>query len=135
MLPTINACLNALATVLLVIGYIFIKRKNVDAHRRCMIAAFCVSCVFLVFYVVDKILKHGVHTPFNHGGVVRYAYYTMLITHVILAMTVPVFAIVLIRLALKGRFEAHRKLAKIGYPVWLYVSVTGVLIYFALYVF
>ena len=112
-LPAINASLNALAGVLLVIGLILIKRKHIQAHKRCMLTAFGVSCVFLLLYLTDKVIKRGIHTQFNAEGVVQKLYYAMLISHVLLAMTVPVLAIWLIRLALAERFDKHRRLARI----------------------
>ncbi|MDP6153232.1 MAG: DUF420 domain-containing protein [Phycisphaeraceae bacterium] len=127
-LPTVNACLNTIATILLIVGLVLIKAKRISAHRNCMISAFAVSAVFLVLYVTDKVLKGGVHTPFAGTG-----YYVILISHIILAITVPVFAILLIRLGLKHRIAQHRRLAKVGYPIWLYVSITGVVIYVMLY--
>lgn len=132
-LPRINAGLNGLALILLVVGLVLVKRKQLAAHRSCMMAAFAVSAVFLVIYLADKVIKRGAHTPFNGEGWVKTAYYVMLFSHILLAVAVPVFAIMLIRHGLKGRIDQHRKLAKIAYPIWLYVSVTGVLIYFVLY--
>ena len=96
-------------------------------------AAFVVSCIFLIFYVAHKILMKGVHTPFAGEGVWRTIYYGMLISHIILAIIVPPLAIITMRHALAGRYEKHRRLSKITLPVWLYVSVTGVLVYFFLY--
>jgi len=132
-LPAINATLNAIAGVLLVVALVFIKQKRIAAHRNTMLAAFGVSAVFLVTYVTDKIMKGGAHTPFRMDGVIRILYYVILITHILLAITVPVFAVTLIRLGLKRRDAAHRRLARIAWPIWMYVSVTGVLIYFMLY--
>ena len=132
-LPLVNACLNGLALVLLVVAVRFVKRGRIDAHKRTMIAAFVVSSVFLVFYLLHKGYKRGAHTPFNARGVILYAYYVMLVTHVALAMAVPVLAIWLIRLGLKRRDEKHRRIARFAYPIWLYVSVTGVVIYVVLY--
>ncbi len=132
-LPAINASLNATAAVLLVLGMIFIKQDRKQAHGYTMGAAFVVSCVFLVFYVLHKILMKGVHTPFAGEGMWRTIYYGMLISHIILAIIVPPLAIITMRHALAGRYEQHRKLSKITLPIWLYVSVTGVLVYFFLY--
>ncbi len=132
-LPPINASLNGLATVLLLGGIITIKREAKRAHGFCMGAAFAVSCVFLICYVAHKILVHGVHTPFGGEGAWRAVYYVMLLSHIVLAITVPPLAIVTMRHALAGRFEAHRRWAKVTFPVWFYVSVTGVLVYFFLY--
>ena len=132
-LPAVNAALNAVAAVLLVTGWIMIKRKRIAAHRRCMIAAFAVSAVFLMTYVAHKIGVRGVHTPYNREGLIKTAYTVMLISHILLAMAVPVLAIIMIRLGLKGRIDKHRKLGRVALPIWMYVSVTGVLIYFMLY--
>lgn len=132
-LPAVNASLNALSTVLLTSGFIFIQRRQIAAHRACMISAFAVSCVFLVTYVVHKILMRGVHTPFGGTGVIRGVYYTMLISHIILAMLIVPLALLTLRHALAGRFQTHKKWARWTFPLWYYVSVTGVLVYFFLY--
>ena len=132
-LPPINASLNAIAGLLLVSGIIAIKREAKKMHGLLMGAAFVVSCVFLVFYVLHKVLVHGVHTPFGGVGAWRAIYYSMLVSHIILAICVPPLAIVTMRHALAGRYDAHRRLAKITFPIWFYVSVTGVLVYFFLY--
>ena len=132
-LPALNAGLNGLATVFLVAGIIAIKADRKSAHGYLMGAAFVTSCIFLVSYLLHKALVRGVHTPFLGEGFWKPVYYTMLISHIILAIAVPPLAIVTMRHALKGRFEAHRRLAKWTFPIWLYVSVTGVLVYFFLY--
>jgi uncharacterized membrane protein YozB (DUF420 family) len=129
-LPKVNASLNATATVLLLLGVYFIKQKRIDAHRRTMLLAFATSCVFLVCYVAHKIWK-GSNTPYH--GPLQFIYKPMLITHIILAMAVPVLAIMMIRIGLKREDEKHRRLARFTFPIWLYVSVTGVLIYFMVY--
>ncbi len=134
-LPTLNATLNGLATVLLLSGYIFIKRGKKFAHRNCMISAFVTSCVFLVSYVVHKILVKGMHTPFGGVGSVRTFYYAMLISHILLAMTIVPLALITMNRALKERYELHKKIARWTWPIWMYVSVTGVLVYFFLYHF
>jgi putative membrane protein len=132
-LPPINAALNATAGLLLCAGIVAIKREAKKAHGLLMGAAFAVSCVFLICYVTHKILVRGVHTPFGGTGAWRTIYFVMLISHIILAICVPPLAIVTMRHALAGRFEAHRRLSKITFPIWFYVSVTGVLVYFFLY--
>ena len=132
-LPPINASLNAVAGLLLVSGIVAIKREAKQVHGFLMGSAFVVSCVFLICYVAHKILVHGVHTPFGGTGAWRTVYYAMLISHIILAICVPPLAIVTMRHALAGRYDAHRRLAKITFPIWFYVSVTGVLVYFFLY--
>jgi len=133
LLPTVNASLNALATVLLLIGFILIKNKRIDAHRNCMMAAFTVSCIFLICYVADKIIKGGAHTAYQGPEAVRIIYYVILISHILLAISVPVFAVLLIRYGLRQEIQRHRRLARFGFPIWLYVSVTGVVIFLMLY--
>ncbi len=132
-LPPVNASLNALAAVLLVVGRRFIRLGRIDAHRRTMLAAFSVSTVFLALYVAHKVSRDFQNTPFGAEGVVKLAYLAMLASHVLLAMTVPVMAIALIRFGLKGEIARHRRLARWAWPIWMYVSLTGVLIYFLLY--
>ena len=131
-IPALNASLNGLSTVLLFVGFIFIKSGNRDAHRKCMVAAFCTSAVFLVGYVTHKVLK-GSHTPFGGEGAIAWVYYVMLITHVVLAMVmVPMIFMTMAR-ARRGDFVAHKRIARWTWPIWMYVSVTGVLVYFFLY--
>ncbi|MEI6491619.1 MAG: DUF420 domain-containing protein [Verrucomicrobiota bacterium] len=132
-LPALNAGLNAAATVLLLAGFVFIKAERKLAHRNCMVAAFVVSCVFLTTYVLHKILVHGVHTPFGGVGLWKSFYYTMLTSHVILAMVIVPLILVTMTHAVKARYEKHRAWARWTFPLWLYVSVTGVLVYFMLY--
>ena len=119
----------------LLVGLWLVKRGKINEHRNVMMSAFAVSALFLVFYVADKILKGGVHTPYNGTGLIRTAYYLMLVSHIALAIVVPVFAIWLIRLGLTGQHEKHRRIARFAFPIWFYVSVTGVLIYLMLYHF
>jgi uncharacterized membrane protein YozB (DUF420 family) len=130
-LATTNAVLNALATVLLVAGWVFIARGQWKAHRAAMIAAFAVSAVFLVCYLTYHYLVG--HVPFRGQGPVRTVYFAILISHIILAVFVPILALRMFFLAWKGRWDAHRRLGKITMPIWLYVSVTGVVIYAMLY--
>ncbi len=136
-LPAVNASLNTLATLLLIAGFIFIRRRNIPAHRACMTAAFAVSALFLVTYLGHYAWRASqsgdVHTRYHGQGILRTAYYAMLVSHILLAMCVPVIAIWLIRLGVTGRYAMHRRVAHVGYPIWLYVSVTGVLIYLMLY--
>lgn len=133
-LPAVNASLNGLATVLLLAGFVFIKTERKQAHGFAMGAAFVTSSIFLVCYVTHKILVHGVHTPFPGGGAWRPIYYTILITHIILAIAIVPLVIVTMRRALRADYDAHRRIARWTFPIWLYVSVTGVLVYFMLYV-
>ncbi len=132
-LPAVNAALNGLSTIFLLLGYIFIKQERKSQHGLMMGAAFVTSCIFLIFYVAHKIMVRGVHTPFGGEGAWRPVYYVMLISHIILAMAIVPLAISSMRLALKQRFEAHRRVSKWTWPIWMYVSVTGVLVYFMLY--
>ncbi len=132
-LPTLNALLNGVATLLLTAGFIFILRKQVKRHRAAMISAFGVSLVFLFFYVLHKILVRGVHTEFGGEGFWAWVYYPMLISHIILAMAIVPLVIITFWHALKANFKQHRKWARWTFPLWYYVSVTGVLVYFFLY--
>jgi putative membrane protein len=132
-LPAINASLNGLATVLLTAGFVLIKQRQIPAHRLCMASAFVVSCIFLATYVLHKILMRGVHTPFGGEGAIRTIYYAMLISHIILAMVIVPLVLVTLRHAVTGRIERHRRWARWTFPLWYYVSVTGVLVYFFLY--
>jgi uncharacterized membrane protein YozB (DUF420 family) len=135
-LPTLNATLNAASTVLLLMGWVYIKQGRKIAHRNCMISAFVVSCVFLVLYLLHKyVVVKGVHTPFNGPDWLKPIYYVMLFSHILLAMAVPVLALMTMSRAFKERFEAHKKIARWTWPIWMYVSVTGVLVYLVLYQF
>jgi len=132
LLPTVNATLNALSAVLLVWGYTLIRRKQIDRHRRVMLTAFATSCLFLVCYLVYHAQVGSV--PFGHEGTtIRTVYFVILITHTILAATVPVLAIITLRRALAARYDKHRRIARWTLPIWLYVSVTGVVVYLMLY--
>lgn len=134
-LPLINACLNASAGVLLIVGLILIRLGRREAHRRCMLAAFATSCVFLVLYLVHKfVVVRGVHTAFPGPASLRPWYLGMLASHIILAVAVVPLALVSIHRGLQERFDAHRRIARWAWPIWMYVSVTGVLVYLALYV-
>ena len=131
--PALNATLNSIATVLLVAGYVAIRGGHRRAHQVCMVSAFCVSVVFLVGYVAHKVAVKGVHTPFPGEGLWRSAYYAMLISHIILAIAIVPLVLVTFARARRGDFERHRAIARWTLPLWLYVSVTGVLVYFMLY--
>jgi len=135
MLPPINAALNATATLLLLIGRRLALQGQVARHKRVMISAFSVSSLFLLLYITHKISRNFENTTFNVEGGAKIAYLVVLGSHVLLAMTVPVFAIGLIYFGMRDERDRHRKLARIGWPVWMYVSVTGVLIYLLLYHF
>ena len=130
-LPAVNATLNATAAVLLVWGYILIRRRSIAAHRKVMLAAFATSTVFLCCYLIYHFNVGSVHFP--HTGAIQTVYFSILITHTILAATVPPLAIVTLSRGLRERFDKHRKIARWTLPVWLYVSVTGVVVYLMLY--
>lgn len=130
-LATTNALLNALATVLLVAGWVAARRGRFGMHRAAMTAAFAVSAVFLACYLAYHALVG--HVAFSGRGAARVVYLSILATHVILAATVPILALRMFFLALRGRFAEHRSLGRIALPIWLYVSVTGVVIYVMLY--
>ena len=136
-LPTVNALLNSLATTLLVAGFVLIKKNKRDAHRNVMLTAFGTSVVFLGCYLVYHFALHhytGTHgKAFPETGAARVVYLAILISHVVLAAVVPVLAIITIVRGLNADWERHRKIAKITFPIWLYVSVTGVVIYLMLY--
>jgi uncharacterized membrane protein YozB (DUF420 family) len=132
-LPGVNAALNGVASVLLVVGRRLARRGRIRAHRRVMLGAFAVSALFLVLYVLHKASRNFENTPFHATGGARLAYLILLFSHLGLAMTVPVLAVVMIRLGLGDRREAHRRLARFAWPVWMYVSLTGMLIYVLLY--
>jgi uncharacterized membrane protein YozB (DUF420 family) len=132
-LPALNASLNATATVLLLTGFLLIRRRRIQAHRRVMLTAFGVSIAFLISYLIYHSQVGSVHYP--KTGPIRYVYFSILTTHTILAAAVPVLAIVTLRRALRGDFERHRKIAVWTFPIWLYVSVTGVIVYLMLYQF
>lgn len=130
-LPAINATLNAISTVLLVIGFVLIKGGKPAAHKRVMIAAFCVSVLFLTSYVIYHVQVGSV--PFQRTGTIRTIYLSILLTHIVLAAVVPFLAILTLYRGLTERFVLHRKIARWTLPIWLYVSVTGVVVYWMLY--
>ena len=130
-LATTNAVLNSVATVLLVAGWILARRGQVAAHRAVMVAAFLTSAVFLACYLAYHYAVG--HVRFQGEGVVRAIYLAILISHILLAVAVPALALRMFFLAWRGRFDAHRRLGRITLPIWLYVSVTGVVIYLMLY--
>jgi protein SCO1 len=137
MLPAVNATLNGLATVLLVCGFLAIRKGNRDTHRKIMLSAFFTSVLFLACYLVYHFALHhytgsgSKKFPADHAG--RPVYLAILLTHVILATAVPVLAAITIYRGLKQDWVRHKRIAKITFPIWLYVSVTGVIIYFMLY--
>jgi uncharacterized membrane protein YozB (DUF420 family) len=132
LLPTINATLNALAAVLLISGYVLIRNKQIARHRAVMLTAFATSCLFLVCYLVYHARVGSV--PFHHEGtMLRTIYFSVLIPHTLLAFTVPFLAIITLRRGLAAKYDRHRKIARWTLPIWLFVSVTGVMVYVMLY--
>jgi uncharacterized membrane protein YozB (DUF420 family) len=130
-LPAVNATLNAISTVLLTVGWLFIRRRKIDRHRLCMIGAFVTSALFLTSYLVYHAKVGSV--PFTGQGAIRLVYFAILLTHVVLAAAILPLALITLSRALSRRFERHRKIARWTLPIWLYVSVTGVVIYVMLY--
>jgi uncharacterized membrane protein YozB (DUF420 family) len=134
-LPAVDAILNGTSAILLLRGYFLIRAGRRDAHKKTMIAAFCVSTIFLISYLVYHANVGAVY--FQKTGFIRYVYLSILFTHTVLAATVPILAIITLRRALKaektGDFKRHRRIARWTLPIWLYVSVTGVVVYLMLY--
>ncbi len=130
-LPTLNACLNATAGGLLVAGYVFIRRGARRAHRNCMVSACAASAVFLASYLVYHAQVGSVR--FAGTGALRTTYLAILLTHTVLAAAVPVLAAITLVRALRERFDQHRRIARVTLPIWLYVSATGVIVYWMLY--
>ena len=131
LLPSVNALLNGTAAILLIWGYTLIRRKRIDAQRRVMFSAFVVSCLFLVCYLVYH-YQVG-HVVYQKTGIVRAVYLTLLTSHTVLAAAVPFLAVITLRRGLAARFDRHRQIARWTLPIWLYVSVTGVVVYLMLY--
>jgi uncharacterized membrane protein YozB (DUF420 family) len=131
LLPAVNAFLNSVSAVLLLLGFVFIKRKQIARHRACMLAAFGVSTVFLVCYLVHHARVGSV--PYTGTGPLRVLYFAILIPHVLLAAAVVPLALTTIYRGLKGNVVKHKPLARVTLPVWLFVSVSGVVVYLMLY--
>ena len=130
-LPTVNATLNTISTVLLTIGFLMIRRRKIIAHRNCMIAAFVVSGLFLTSYLIYH--YHAGSIPFEGTGWIRSIYFAVLIPHIILAALILPLALITLYFALRKRFAKHRRIARWTLPIWLYVSVTGIIVYWMLY--
>jgi len=130
-LPTLNAALNSLSAVFLFTGYLFIRARKIDAHRRCMLGAVLCSTLFLTSYLIYHYEVGSVR--FQGQGWIRPVYFTILITHTILAAAVVPLALITLTRALREKFDAHRRIARWTLPIWLYVSVTGVVVYWMLY--
>jgi uncharacterized membrane protein YozB (DUF420 family) len=136
-LPLVNACLNALSVILLMAGFVFIRRGNKIAHRNCMIAALLTSSVFLICYLTYhyqmKQAYGAAHTRFLEPAWFRPIYLTILLTHLLGAFAIVPLVLITVARALRERFDAHKKIARWTWPIWMYVSVTGVVIYLLLY--
>ncbi len=130
-LPIVNACLNTTSATFLVAGYAYIRKRRITAHRTCMLGAVAASSLFLATYLIYH-FYHG-STPFTGEGWTRYVYFSILISHTILATAMAPMVVLTLRHAWKGRFQRHAPLARWTLPIWLYVSVTGVLVYLMLY--
>ena len=130
-LPAVNATLNAVAGAFLLAGYVLIRQRRITAHRNAMLGAFASSTLFLISYVVYH--AQAGSRPFTGQGVVRYVYFAILITHVILATAILPMAISTLSHGLRGRYVEHKRIAKWTFPAWMYVSVTGVIVYVMLY--
>ncbi len=130
-LPALNALLNAASAVLLTAGWLSIRRRRIPAHRACMLGAFCVSVLFLLSYVTYHALAGS--RPFTGQGWARSIYFPLLVTHIVLAAAMVPFVLTTLYRALGGEFARHARLARRTLPVWLYVSVTGVVVYWMLY--
>ena len=130
-LPTVNAALNSLSAALLLIGFFYIRSRNRQAHKICMLAALASSTLFLISYLVYHYQVGSV--PFKGQGWIRPIYFAILLSHTILAAVVVPLALITVTRGLRERFDAHRRIARWTFPVWLYVSVTGVVVYWMLY--
>jgi uncharacterized membrane protein YozB (DUF420 family) len=130
-LPHLNAALNSLSAVFLTLGFLFIKDRNIRAHRAAMLAAVASSTLFLISYLVYHYQVGSV--PFKGQGWIRIVYFTILLTHTVLAAAIVPLVLVTVIRALRARFDAHRRIARWTFPIWLYVSVTGVAVYWMLY--
>ncbi len=130
-LPAVNATLNATSGIFLLVGYVLIRRRRIDAHRNAMLAAFGSSTLFLISYLVYH-AKVG-SRPFEGQGAIRVFYFVVLISHIILAAAILPMAISTLSRGLRGRYPEHKRIAKWTFPTWMYVSVTGVIVYLMLY--
>src|SRR5262245_41160229 len=130
-LPLLNACLNTLSAGLLTAGFMFIRQRRIAAHVTCMLGAFAVSALFLLSYVTYH--YHAGSRPFTGQGWIRPVYFTLLITHIVLAAAIVPLALTTIYRALRGELWRHKRIARVTLPIWLYVSVTGVIVYVLLH--
>ncbi|NOT49281.1 MAG: DUF420 domain-containing protein [Acidobacteria bacterium] len=137
--PHLNAALNATSGILLIFGLFFILTKRIHLHRACMLGASSISAIFLICYIAHHVIRTSIYglgpTKFTGEGIARPVYFTILTSHTILAATVAPFIVATLWRALKGKYDAHKRIARLVYPVWLYVSLTGVVVYLMLYQF
>jgi uncharacterized membrane protein YozB (DUF420 family) len=130
-LPAVNATLNSISAVLLLIGYVMIRKRRTGAHAACMLSAVVTSTLFLTSYVIYHL--HVLSKPYPGHGWLRGLYYAILASHVVLAIVIVPLVIITLTFALRRRFDRHRRIARITWPLWMYVSVTGVIVYLMLY--
>jgi len=130
-LPTVNATLNAISGIFLLTGYVLIKRRHINAHRNAMLGAFASSTLFLISYLVYH--AQAGSRPFTGQGVIRYVYFAILLSHIVLAAAILPMAISTLSRGLRGRYVEHKRIARKTFPAWMYVSVTGVIVYLMLY--
>jgi uncharacterized membrane protein YozB (DUF420 family) len=130
-LPTVNATLNAISGIFLLTGYVLIKRGQITAHRNAMLGAFATSTLFLISYLIYH--AQAGSRPFTGQGPIRYIYFVILISHIVLAAAILPMAISTLSRGLRGRYAEHKRIAKKTFPAWMYVSVTGVIVYLMLY--
>jgi uncharacterized membrane protein YozB (DUF420 family) len=130
-LPTVNATLNGISGIFLLIGYVLIKRRQINAHRNAMLGAFACSSLFLISYVIYH--AQAGSRPFTGQGAIRYIYFAILISHVVLAAAILPMAVSTLSRGLRGRYVEHKRIARKTFPAWMYVSVTGVIVYLMLY--
>ncbi len=131
LLPTVNATLNAISGLFLLTGYVLIKRRHINAHRNAMLGAFASSTLFLISYLVYH--AQAGSRPFTGQGVIRYVYFAILLSHIVLAAAILPMAISTLSRGLRGRYAEHKRIARKTFPAWMYVSVTGVIVYLMLY--
>ncbi|ADB41643.1 DUF420 domain-containing protein [Spirosoma linguale] len=127
-LPHLNAVINSLTAILLLIGFYFIRQGNIAAHKRTMLMAFTLGSVFLVSYVLYHLTNQS--TPFGGKGWIRPVYYFLLVSHIVLSIVVVWFVLRAVYYALSGQIDKHKQTVKYAFPIWLYVSITGVIVYF-----
>ena len=130
-LPTVNATLNAISGVFLLVGYVLIRQRQINAHRNAMLGAFASSTLFLISYLIYH--AHVGSRPFTGAGAIRYVYFAILISHVVLAAAILPMAVSTLSRGLRGRYAEHKRIARWTFPAWMYVSVTGVIVYLMLY--